>query len=194
MRREENKSLLDTELQRSEEVLYISEGPIRKRYLPKVNEFWLRIFSYLYFLGFGVLVGWILFKADGDTRRTSLTIILMIPALQIIGGFFSLGPFKKIELLLSNPELSVVTDRRVLIFDRNERIFNIPLNDFEAASTDLINGVKVIRLSKSNKFQDIPDVLIPDTQTPSLLSVLETLVHKRNSSFTHDGEMRVIGA
>ena len=179
MIRAENKSLLDTELQRGEEVLYISEGRIRKRYLPKVNEFWARVFLHLYFLGFGVLVGWILFKADSDTRRTSLTIIIMIPALQILGGYFSLGPLKKIELLLSNPELSVVTDRRVLIFDRNERLFNIPLNDFETASTDLINGVKVIRLSKSNKFQDIPDVLIPDTQTPSLLRVLETLVHQK---------------
>ena len=173
----ENQRLLERELQSGEDVLYQFESPVKKRYLPKVNEYWARVFTNLYFLGFGVFLGWLFFEAEADTRWYYLFMIGTVLASQvIIGSLFGTGSFKTKSILLSDFELAVVTDRRVLIFDRNERILNIPLNDFKLASADLESGAKVIRLSKINKYSYIPDVLVPDTQTPSLLGVLNTLV------------------
>ena len=172
--RENNQKLLDHELQKGEEVLYLWEGNPRRHFFPHVNEKWRRIWLSLYMVGYGVLLGWIFFQADADTRSLSLSIIIMIFVLQFIGNFFSFGPLRTQDIQLANFDLSVVTDRRILVFDRNERIANMPLNDFKSISVDFENGAKVIRLSKLDKTED---VVFLNNQKQTLLEELKPLIN-----------------
>jgi len=168
-----NQKILDRELQEGEEVLYLWEGNPRRHFFPHVNEYWRRIGFGLYMVGYGIALGWIFFEAEADIRRSSFGIIIGILSLQLIGKFFSFGPLRKLDIQLSNFDLSVITDRRILVFDRDERIANMPLNDFKCVSFDIDNGAKVIRLSKRDKTED---VIFANNQTPSLLETLEPII------------------
>jgi len=174
-----NQKVLDRELQKGEEVLYLWEGNPRRHFFPHVNEKWRRIWLSLYMVVYGVILGWIFFQADTETRSLSLAIIIMIFTFQFVGKFFSIGPLRKLDIQLSNFDLSVITDRRILVFDRNERITNMPLNDFKSVSVDFDNGAKIIRLSKLDKTED---VILTNNQKPTLLDELKPLINTVASS------------
>ena len=103
-------------------------------------------------LATGIFLGWVIFVSDQKLFFLVLMIAVMIG--QPIVENLVRGTYK--NLYLSSFPIAVVTDRRVMCFDaKNDRVGNIPLNDFSDVSEDYDNGAKIIRLHTGEKKSDV---------------------------------------
>jgi len=163
-------------LQDSEQILYLWQGIPERAHKPFLSERGHRILGLLWMLAFGVFLGWVLFVSD--RRGHYLTLIIGVLIGQPLIEKLVRGTYKNLHL--SGFPLAAVTNRRVMFFNaKDERIDNIPLNDFFGVSEDYDNGAKIIRLHTGEKEGDV--VFYAD-QTPGILSILNSLVAKGTSS------------
>jgi len=139
-------------IQDGEDILYVWQGLPERRHKPFLNERGQRILVVLWMLATGIFLGWVIFVSDQKLFFLVLMIAVMIG--QPIVENLVRGTYK--NLYLSSFPIAVVTDRRVMCFDaKNDRVGNIPLNDFSDVSEDYDNGAKIIRLHTGEKKSDV---------------------------------------